>query len=97
MSFQYKVIINDTKPTEQIQGTLWLHKTSGVLFLAIDDYRQIAASEISLSSLDDVIKWMDTIESSSDPIDPSVCQIWIQDSLNVWVYLDKWIPLCGTV
>jgi hypothetical protein len=97
MSLQYKVIINDTKPTEQIQGTLWLHKTSGILFIAIDDYRQMASSETSLSSLIDEIKWMNTIESSTAPVAPAVCQIWIQASTTVWIYLDKWIQICGRV
>jgi len=94
MAFQYKLIINDTKPTNQVQGTVWLHKTSGVLFLAIDDYRQMAASETTLSSLMDDIKWIDVIESSTEPASPIVGQLWIQSSATVWVFLDKWILIC---
>lgn len=97
MSFQYKLIVNDIKPNSQIQGTLWLHKTSGVLFIAIDDYRQMASSETTLSSLADDELWMDTIESASAPLSPAIGQIWIQSSTTVWVYLDKWIPICGVV
>jgi len=97
LSFQYKLIVNDIKPNSQIQGTLWLHKTSGVLFIAIDDYRQMASSETTLSSLADDELWMDTIESASAPLSPAIGQIWIQSSTTVWVYLDKWIPICGVV
>ncbi len=98
MAFQYKVIINDTKPVNQIIGTIWLQKTSGVVFLNIDDYRQFASSENSYAANINEEKLMNVIESTTEPISPELLQIWVKtDNYTVWIWLDKWVPIIGGV
>ena len=91
----YELYIQETEPQNVRFGVFWYHPSSGIFSMKWDDtnWSQLAMNEIGLGGPN--FSQISTISSSIAPATSLPGQIWVQDDINQWVWIGKWMIMMG--